>query len=64
MTSKIIVCSSDDVVKKIQPFLNDGWIVTHCVSEQVAATDSRQSGTWDSGIKVYQGEFVFVLTKA
>lgn len=64
MKSKIVSANAENASRVIQPLLDEGWIVTHCVAEQVAATDSRQSGTWDCGIKSYEGLILFILTKA
>lgn len=62
MKRKIIVASSADAERIIQPYLDKHWEVKLCVAEHISATDSSKSGTWESkGHQVEAGSFVFIL---
>ncbi len=39
--SKVKVCKADEVEKKIQPLLDEGWFIKSMVAEVVSCTDSR-----------------------
>ena len=49
---KIIVCQASDADRVIQPLLDDGYKVKHCVAEHVSTTFSSSSG-----------KIVFILEK-
>ena len=64
MEQKIIVVKASKAELTISQFISQGWFVKYVVAEQVACADSRQSGTWESGLTKICGEFCFILERS
>jgi hypothetical protein len=62
MKEKVIVCDAINAVRELQQYLDGGWKVKFCVSENITSTDSSQPGTYAAqGLVVRTGKIVFIL---
>jgi hypothetical protein len=58
MKQKIIVCQANRAEDYINPMLEQGWVVVHCISESIALTSDSRSWAADR-----RGDIIFILQK-